>query len=196
MTRLLARIPTWLLTLAAGVGIFWCAFLLVAAGVPSMDSRRVVVLATFTHDPSAGSLPWRVALSDPSSPLEHGRVQAFLKWQRRSNLGFPLPIFTKRFELCLGGDAPGGVTPLSVDDAQSLLQTAFATLPAGADERQIAARSVFFGAIAPASARDELIGSALLIDLSLPVAAVGALVSLRELRRRQPKPEACAEPAA
>lgn len=180
------RIPSWLLTVVAGVGISWCVIAVIVGFSAQFDARPIVRLGVFTHDPSAGAIPWRVTLRESADDAGSGGLEAILAWRRRSDSGFPLPIFRKRFELALRGDAPAGVAPISAEDAQSLLQTAFATIPAGADEGRIAVRNLFLGAIVPQGALDELIVGNLLLDLSVPAALVAVLFSMRELRRRRP----------
>ena len=96
-----------------------------------------------------------------------------------------MPIFQKRFEFVLSSEPPAGATPLSREDAESLLQGAYASLPPDADAAQIAARNEFLLAIAPRSAFDERVGGYLIFDLTVVIAAVGAFVSYRALRKRR-----------
>ena len=196
MNPMLRRIPSWLLSVVAGICIFWCVIAAIVGLSGSSGVRPIVRLGVFTHDPSAGSIPWRVTLREAAGDESQGGLEAFLAWRRRSASGFPLQIFRKRFELALRGDAPAGATPLSVEDAQSLLQSAFAALPVGADEGRVAVRNLFVAAIVPRSALDELVVSNLVYDLSVPLALAGALLSMRELNRRRLALTAVAEAVA
>ena len=180
--------PTWLLKSVLIACIAWCAFGVVSMFLSPFDTRRAVVLATFTHDPAAGTLPWRVTLAGPDGG-DYFEMQGILVWKRRSHLGFPMPIFQKRFEFVLSGEPPAGATPLSREDAESLLQGAYASLPSDADPGLIAARNEFLLAIAPRSAFDELVVRYLIFNVTVPLAAIGALLAVATLRtRRAPQP--------
>lgn len=176
--------PTWLLKSVLIACISWCAVGVVSMFLSPFDTRRAVVLATFTHDPTAGTLPWRVTLEGPDGG-DYFEMQGMLVWKRRSDPGFPMPIFQKRFEFVLSGEPPAGAPPLSREDAESLLQGAYASLPSDADRALIAARNEFLLAIAPRSAFDELVVGYLIFDLTVVIAAVGAFVSYRALRKRR-----------
>lgn len=184
------RIPTWMLTTFAGVCIFWCVLALFISFAPAADTRRPLVLATFVHESSAGPIPWRAVLLGPTGESQEpltpspGEVRAVLAWKRPSNLGLGVPIFRKRRMLDLWGDPPEGVAPLSVADAQSLLQSAFATLPPNAEAGQINARNAFLDAIAPTGAFAGVDRDAVLFWLSVSLAACGATCSMRTLRGR------------
>jgi hypothetical protein len=176
--------PTWLLKSVLIACIAWCAVGVVSMFLSPFDTRRAVVLATFTHDPAAGTLPWRVTLEGPDGG-DYFEMQGMLVWKRRSHLGFPMPIFQKRFEFVLSGEPPAGAPPLSREDAESLLQGAYASLPSDADPGLIAARNEFLLAIAPRSAFDELVVGYLIFDLTVVIAAIGAFLSFRALRKRR-----------
>lgn len=195
------RIPSWLLTVAAGVGIFWCVIAVVATAGGGGGVRPLVRLGTFTYDPSAGSLPWRLTLHEPATEAlpdrAPGQIEAVLSWRRRSNAGLGAPIFRKRFEFVLVGDAPPGVAAISPEDAQSLVEGAYATLPAdNADRRTIFARNEFLRAITPGRLVDELDLTGLAISLSVPVAVIGTLLSLRALGKRKAESDRAAAVAA
>jgi hypothetical protein len=177
--------PTWLLKTVMAVCIAWCAIGVLALILPAGDVRRVVRLGDFSHDATLGALPWRVTLEEVDSRLAAGTLQGELVWKRRSDLGILTPIFEKRYEFVLHGDAPAGVEPLSLEDAESLLTGAFATLPPDADRELIAARNEFLLAIAPRSAFDELVVGYLIFDLTVVIAAIGAFLSFRALRKRR-----------
>ena len=177
--------PTWLLKTVMAVCIAWCAIGVLALLLPSHDVRRVVRLGDFSHDPTLGALPWRVTLDDVDGSLEPGTMQGKLLWKRRSNLGLPMPIFEKRYEFVLGGDAPAGVEPLSLEDAESLLQAAYATLPTNPEPKHLVYRNEFLRAIQPRSAFDELEVGYLLVNATVPLAAIGALLSVAALRKRR-----------
>ena len=189
MTNARRETPTWLLKTVMVACIAWCGAGVIALFFPSFDTRRLVLLGDFAHDPTAGALPWRVTLDAADSGPGYGTMQGCLAWKRRSNLGIPTPIFEKRCEFVLQGDPPAGVSPLSLEDAESLLKGAYTTLPPDADQTLIDARNQFLLAIAPRSALDELIVSSLIFDLTVVAAAIGALLSNRALRkRRAPQP--------
>jgi len=189
MTNARRETPAWLLKTVAAVCIAWCATGVLVLLLPEGGVRRVIRLADFSHDATLGTLPWRVTIEDVDGALEAGTLQGKLLWIRRSDLGFPLPIFKKRYQFVLGGDAPAGVEPLSLEDAESLLRAAYATLPTSAEPRQIYARNEFLLALQPRSALEEITMSYLLFNVTVPLAAIGALLAVATLRkRRAPQP--------
>lgn len=183
MTHARRRMPAWMSRTVFAVCVAWCGLMLLTAVFPTAGGVRPVrPLGVFTHDPAAGAIPWRVRLQARRDSSGPAGVEAVLAWKRRSDAGLPMTVPEKRWELVVRGDAPPGVAPPSVEDAQALLQSAFATLPADADAELISARNAFLGAIAPRSAGSAIRIDALLLMLSVPIAVLGAILSLRSLR--------------
>lgn len=189
------RMPAWLLWTITLACAGWCVALVAGVFLPVRMGgiEPVRVLASFTHDRTAGPIPWRATLIDREAQgwgIPDG-VWAGVVSRRRSNLGFPWPIFKPRRVLMIRGEAPYGMphgVPLpSVEDAESLLQTEFARLPADADRDMLALRTEFLRTLAPRSVEDELDHGAIVVDASLLVAATGAALSAYALHRRGAK---------
>ena len=186
MPRLNERLPRWLLIAIMAASALWCGIGVIGLTVSDAGARPAVKLGRFTHDAAAGAIPWRVALHDRSAEASTaaGTIEAILAWRRPLGIGIGLTGGDRRFEFVLRGDAPAGVDPISTLDAQSLLQSAYAALPADVGQEQIAARNEFLKAITPRGALDGVNLGGLAFTLSMPVAAVVGALALVALRRR------------
>lgn len=181
------RMPAWLLWTIMLACIGWCLTRLGSVLLPIRTGRiePVKVIASFTHDPDAGTPPWRATLVDRDIPpreiSEDVWVGVFSR--RRSDFGVPYPIFKTRPTLLVRGAPPAFVTPLSDEDAASLLHAEFARPPENADPFMVALRDRFLETQAPRRLSSELDPVAIADMASFLLAAAGALLASWRLQR-------------
>lgn len=181
------RMPAWLLWTIMLACIGWCLTLLGSAFLPIRVGgiEPVKVIAFFTHDPDAGTPPWRVTLIDRDIPPREipEDVWAGVFSRRRSDFGVPYPIFKTRPTLLVRGAPPAFVTPLSDEDAASLLHAEFARLPEKADPYLVNLRARFLETQVPRSVASELDAGEIVVMVGFLLAATGAVLAFWRLQR-------------
>lgn len=181
------RMPAWLLWTIMLACIGWCLTLLGTAflSIRVGGIEPVKVIASFTHDPDAGTPPWRATLIardiPPREIPEDVWVGVFSR--RRSDFGLPYPIFKSRPTLLVRGAPPAFVTPLSAEDAASLLHAEFARLPEDADPSLVDRRARFLETQVPRSVASELDAGAIVAMVSFLLAAAGAGLAFWRMQR-------------
>ncbi len=181
------RMPQWLLWTILLACTGWCLTRLGSVLLPIRTGRiePVKVIASFTHDPDAGTPPWRATLVDRDIPPREisEDVWAGVFSRRTSDFGIPYPIFKTRPTLLIRGAPPVSVPLLSTEDAAALLYAEFARLPENADTFMVALRDRFLETQAPRRLSSELDPVAIADMASFLLAAAGALLASWRLQR-------------